>query len=161
MHRGKIMQSVQLLLMWIFYIKLLVFHLLYPLPQEYKLPWFSVLCSTVFFHLIYLFLVFLWESFSIWDSVSLHPFHVVSGVDFNSTIAYRVYMNHFFIVSIFLFFPFYAFPVNFFFFSHGLSPLFHRELLFSGIALWRPISGSFFHDAGVFQGCVLVLWDLG
>lgn len=130
MHGGKIMQSVQLLLMWIFYIKLFVFHLLYPLPQEYKLPWFSILCSTIFLHLIYLFLIFLWESFSIWDSISLYPFHVISGVDFNSIIAYRVYMNHFFIVSIFLFFPFYAFPVNFFLLSWSLSSVSQGVIIF-------------------------------
>lgn len=119
-------------------------HLLYPLLQEYKLFRLSILSST-FFHLIYLFLIFLWEGFSVWASLSPFPCNV-SGVDFNSIIGFLVYMRYFF--SFVFFTLFYAFPVDLFC-SRGLHRLFHREL-FSAIALWTPIPRSFLHDAGVF-----------
>lgn len=90
-------------------------------------------------------LIFLWEGFSIWDSLSPFPFNG-SGVDFNSITGFLVYMRYFF--SFVFFTLFYAFPVDLFC-SRGLHRLFHREL-FSAIALWMPIPRSFLHDAGVF-----------
>lgn len=153
------MQSTPFCLWEFFYINNLFFffHLLCPLLQQYKLFWFSILYST-FFHLIYLFLIFLWEGFSIWDSISLSPFNV-PGVDFNSVIGFLVYMKYFFSLSIFLFTPFYACPISFFF-SRGLHRL--SIVCFIGSCFCHCTADANFWILfpwcwSFFQGCVLVL----
>lgn len=154
------MQRTPFCLWEFFYINNLFFffHLPCPLLQQYELFWFSILYST-FFRLIYLFLIFLWEGFSIWDSISLSPFNV-PGVDFNSVIGFLVCMKYFFSLSIFLFTPFCACPVSFFF-SRGLHCL--SLVCFIGSCFLPLHCRCQFLDPFsmmlecFFQGCVLVL----
>lgn len=103
--------------------------------------------SLISFPIIYLFLILLWQSFSIWDSILPSPCNVISGVDFNSIIVFLAYSKYFFILSIPLFFSSYGFPVNFIF-SYDLQPPFN-----GGLFLALHVDTNFlilFQDAGVF-----------
>lgn len=95
--------------------------------------------SIIFFHNILIsFLIFLWESLSVWDSMSPSLFNVISTVKFNSAIMFVVYLQSLHILSISIFISSCCLPINFIF-SYSLHPLFHEGLL-SSITLWIPIS---------------------
>lgn len=131
------------------------------LMRIFILVW-SLLCflfsrSTISFHIICLVFIFLWQSFPIWDSISLPPRHVISRVDFNSIIVFLGFLQYLLIFSISLLISSYGFPVNFIFSYDLQSPLHGGDI--SGIALWVPISWYFFRMLECFsQGCVPVLW---
>lgn len=97
------------------------------LMRIFILVW-SLLCflfsqSTISFHIICLFFIFLWQSFPIWDSISLPPRHVISRVDFNSIIVFLGFLQYLLIFSISLLISSYGFPVNFIFSYDLQSPL--------------------------------------
>lgn len=109
---------------------------------------FLLSVSIIFFHNILIsFLIFLWKSLSVWDSMSPSLFNVISTVKFNSAIMFVVYLQSLHILSISIslhilsisiFISSCCLPINFIF-SYSLHPLFHEGLL-SSITLWIPIS---------------------
>lgn len=136
---------------------LFLFHLFCPLLQEYKLFWISSLCSIIFFHIIYLFFIFLWESFSIWDFY--HCLHVTWFLEW--ILILSLSFEFAWSTSLFYPFPLSSHPMVFQLISSSFMASSHH---FMGGYFLALHCGYQFPDTFLrmlecfFQGCVLVIW---